>query len=127
MNKKCTEMQTRNMIREAATSTDVRKNKIMEMLMKIDHNSSQVIKKFGIGVGKEFSEIPARILDAPNLMYENGTAIVKNGQWRGENYHFLNPRKLVNWVLLIVDPRTQINHVHDFARMVSFIIKLIQI
>lgn len=113
-------MQTRNMIREAATSTDVRKNKIMDMLRRIDHNSSQVIKKFGIGVGNEFTEIPARILDPPDLMYDKDRiARPKNGQWRSENYHFLKPKDLANWVLLVVDGRTNINSVHTFAKMVS--------
>lgn len=62
INKKCTENQTRNIIKTAATSTDVRKQKIMALLQKITHNQSPVIRGFGLSIDGDFTKVPARLL-----------------------------------------------------------------
>lgn len=62
INKKCTENQTRNIIRTAATSTDDRKQKIMNLLRQITHNQSPVIQGFGLNVDGDFIKVPARQL-----------------------------------------------------------------
>lgn len=67
INKKCTETQTRNIIKTAATSTDVRKDKIMNLLRQITHNQSPVIRGFGLGIEGEFTKVPARQLGTTRL------------------------------------------------------------
>lgn len=62
INKRCTENQTRSIIRVAATSTDIRKQKIMALLEKITHNESPVIRGFGLSIDTEFAKVPARLL-----------------------------------------------------------------
>lgn len=116
--KKTTENQTRAMIREAATSTDVRKQKIMDMLRRIQYNQSNAVTGFGLTVGDRFAEIPARILDAPMLQY-NGRAIKpQRGEWRGENAGFLEAQKVINWGVLMLDNRTRESDVRDMCEMV---------
>lgn len=122
VNKKCTEMQTRNMIRIAATSTDERKRKIMEMLQKINHNSSDCVKSFGIQVDQNFTTVPARILDPPKLEYGNKrTVIPKRGVWRADGLPFLDPRGADLWAILVLDNRgVYPNQIQDFGNAVSF-------
>lgn len=62
INKKCTENQTRNIIKIAATNTDTRKQKIMDLLRKITHNQSPVIRGFGLNIEGEFTKVPVRQL-----------------------------------------------------------------
>lgn len=117
--KKCTEQQTRNMIRVAATSTDERKRKIMDMLKQIAHNQSQTLSEFGIKVGEQFSNVPARILDAPTLEYKNKQIKPSNGQWRIDNLQFLKAKPLTRYAVLLVDRRTRDDKVREFCSMVS--------
>lgn len=62
INKKCTENQTRNIIRKAATSTNERKDKIDDLVRQIAHNDSPIIRGFGLNVDPRFTEVPARQL-----------------------------------------------------------------
>lgn len=117
--KKCTEKQTRNMIREAATSTDVRKAKIMAMLQKMRHNEAPALKQFGIGVASEFTAVKARVLDAPTLEYGKMSKVrPMRGVWNPAG-EFLRPMAIPNWAVLIMDQRTNQHAVNDFIANVS--------
>lgn len=116
--KKCTEMQTRTMIKQAATSTDVRRKKIMDLLRNINHNACPTLQQFGVSVATDFSKVPARVLDPPVLEYANQKkAFPKKGVWEGGG-HFLFPVTLTNWAVLTLDQRTYENGVRDFTSMV---------
>lgn len=120
VNKKCTENQTRNMIKVAATSTDERKQKIMNMLRQITHNQSPTLKQFGIQVGTEFTNVPARILTAPTLEYSNNKTVVPaKGQWRVDNLQFLTPKALTRYAVLIMD--RNVRDVRQFCECVSVV------
>lgn len=122
INKKCTENQTRNIIRHAATSTDDRKAKIMNLLNQINHNQSPIIKGFGLGIDANFAKVPARQLDAPGIQYAgNKVAKPSRGVWRNENMEFLIPEAATEWSILNTNSRTRQNELEDLARMVSFI------
>lgn len=110
------------MIRESATSTDIRKQKILDMLKKIAHNESKTLQKFGINVGKDFTRVKARILDAPTLEYGNNRTVVPSkGQWRIDNVKFLKSSSLTKYAVLILDRNSNIeNDVRNFCKMVSF-------
>lgn len=115
-------MQTRNMIKVAATSTDVRKDKIMEMLRRISHNQSSALNQFGINVGSEFLNVPARVLDAPTLQYKNDTVRPAKGQWRIDNLQFLNPMTLTRYAVLVMDKYVRENDVRQFCDFVSVLL-----
>lgn len=119
INKKCTENQTRNIIRFAATSTDVRKQKIVDVLNTVRHNSSAVIQGFGLALNTDFAKVEARQLNAPIIQYANSkTQTVKNGVWRGEGMPFLVPESANTWAILNCNNRTRNNELQDLARMV---------
>lgn len=108
------------MIRVAATSTDIRKQKIMEMLQRIAHNQSPTLKEFGIQVGTGFTNVPARILPAPTLEYNfNRTIVPSKGQWRIDNVQFLQPVAMTRYAILVLDRYDQNNAVRSFAECVS--------
>ncbi|XP_055305200.1 protein argonaute-2-like [Sitodiplosis mosellana] len=117
INKKCTENQTRNIIRFAATSTDDRKQKIMKLLSQIRHNNSQTIQGFGLGVDANFAKVPARLLDPPVIEYSNKTMKPSRGVWRGENSAFLLPQAANEWSILNTNFRTKPNELKDLAKM----------
>lgn len=120
INKKCTENQTRNIIKEAATSTDIRKQKIMNLLNQIRHNESQTIRGFGLGIDENFVKVPARQLYPPVIQYGNSTLKPSKGVWRGENMKFLMPQNMpTEWSILNTNMRTRQNELDDLARMVS--------
>lgn len=118
--KKCTENQTRNMIKEAATSTDVRKKKLMDILHKIDPNRSPTVQQFGLQLDRKFAQIPARILAPPVLEYgDKKTVMPRDGVWRAENIPFIKSMQATNWGVLRLDERTQQSTVKELCGMVS--------
>lgn len=120
INKKCTENQTRNIIRFAATSTDVRKQKIMDLINQIKHNQSPIIKGFGLSLGTDFVKVPPRLLDPPKIQYKNKTLQPQKGVWRGEGMEFLVPKyTATKWGILNTNFRTQQNELNDLAGQVS--------
>lgn len=107
------------MIREAATSTDVRKNKILNILNQIKYNDASSVRGFGLKVDDKFAEIPARILEPPMLQYKDRTIRPQRGEWRPENMHFITPKEAVQWGVLILDNRVRESDVDGVCRMVS--------
>lgn len=113
------------MIKVAATSTDERKNKIMDMLKRIAHNQSPTLKQFGIQVGTGFTNVPARILPAPKLQYSNDRTIVPvKGQWRVDNLQFLQPQTLTKYAVLVMDRQVRDGDVRQFCDLVSFSLQI---
>lgn len=119
INKKCTENQTRNIIRFAATSTDERKKKIMDLVNQIRHNNSSTIQGFGLGIDTNFTKVPARQLEAPKIQYGNRTLVPSRGVWRGEGMQFLMPERATAWSILNTNFRTKQNELNDLAQMVG--------
>lgn len=110
------------MIKESATSTDIRKQKIMDILRKIAHNNSKCLNQFGLGVANEFTQIPARILDPPSLdYYGSKTARPQKGAWNPAG-PFLIPMTIENWAIYCLDARTNDNSLYDMGRKVKNIV-----
>lgn len=107
------------MIKEAATSTDVRKQKILGILNQIQYNNADAVKGFGLKVGDQFAEIPARILDAPMLQYKDRDIKPARGEWRAEGVNFIQAERAVIWGFLVLDNRLQESLVRDVCGMVS--------
>lgn len=120
INRKCTEEQTRNVIKIAATSTDTRKTKIMALLDQIKHNQSPIIRGFGLEVDSDFAKVQARCLAAPTIEYANNKLIqVRNGVWRGEGMPFLIPESANKWAILNANQRTRNDELNELAASVS--------
>ncbi|XP_076257754.1 protein argonaute-2-like isoform X5 [Rhynchophorus ferrugineus] len=100
---KSNEEQTRQMIRYAATSTDVRKKKISDGLRMADYNSSPAVREFNITVGSEFQQLEARVLEPPPLKYANRTEKVARGVWKSSI--FLKPATISLWTIAIAVQR----------------------
>ncbi|XP_059608120.1 uncharacterized protein LOC132255963 [Phlebotomus argentipes] len=115
--KKLTENQTRFMIKHTATSTDVRKTRIYEMLQKVNFNASPVVKEFGIEVGKDFVEVDARILDAPKLEYSQKKAeFPRNGVWQMREKQFIVPTTIDCWAVFVLETRRpDLVAIHSFV------------
>ncbi|KAF7403817.1 hypothetical protein HZH68_006611 [Vespula germanica] len=128
--RKMDEIQTSKMIKLAATSSDRRKEKIMEgvgillayMLrfraLKInDHPTMK--REFNLSVKSEFERVPARVLDAPKLNYNNNDIVsVMKGVWRAKK--FLNPSTLLDkqWTILnLVDRRIKDRDMYHLCDM----------
>lgn len=108
------------MIKVAATSTDVRKEKIMNMLHRIAHNQSPTLQQFGIQIGTGFTNVPARILPAPKLEYNNSKIVQPSkGQWRSDNFQFLQPMAMTRYAVLVLDRYDQTSAVRKFCETVS--------
>lgn len=115
-------MQTKNMVKLAATSTDERRRKIMDMLHQIAHNQSPALNQFGVTVGTDFAQIPARVLNTPELEYKNGKIVVPvHGRWRVESAQFLISKPLSKYAVLIMDKYVHDNQVKEFCGLVSYV------
>lgn len=104
--KKLTENQARNMIRESATSTKVRKQKILDALNNANLNMSNPVREFGFSVARDFEKVTARVLEPPLLDYQR-TVMVKKGTWNAMS--FMQPATITKWALVCFDKYCQMN------------------
>lgn len=108
------------MIRVSAVSTDQRKRNIMEMIRKVNHNQSPEIKAFGIEIGTEFIDVPARQLPPPLIEYANGKVVrPAKGVWQiMSGTQFLKTSGKWKWFVLNTDRFVQNGLLQRFAREV---------
>ncbi|XP_046807232.1 protein argonaute-2 isoform X3 [Lucilia cuprina] len=134
LNRKDKDRQVQNMIRYAATSTNRRKQKIMELLRYFDHNDNPIIREFGLRIGSNFIKVPMRLLPAPYMEYLQGQTVTTfKGAWRMDdikNVKFLITSKPPNghkWAILYEEST---NHrgitYHDLETFKSNVIKTSQ-
>ncbi|KAG5862205.1 Protein argonaute-2, partial [Gonioctena quinquepunctata] len=103
-NRKMTENQTSTMIKYSATSTNIRKDKIMTALNQAKHNQSHTVREFGFSIANEFEKLDARILQPPDLSYNNNRVITPTkGVWRGEK--FIQGMTINKWTIAFADRR----------------------
>ncbi|KAH8360426.1 hypothetical protein KR200_004639 [Drosophila serrata] len=120
MNRKDAATQVSNMIKVAATSTNERKAKIMDLLKFFHHNLDPTIGRFGLRIANDFIMVHTRTLAPPQVEYQgNKCCPVRNGSWRIDNMRFLkaNP-KVHKWAIMFFDPprgrKMPFNQVADF-------------
>ncbi|KAH8258621.1 hypothetical protein KR038_002221, partial [Drosophila bunnanda] len=124
LNRKDEATQVSNMIKFAATSTNERKAKIMDLLKFFKHNSDPTISRFGIRIANDFIMVHTRTLVPPQVEYQgNKCCSVRNGSWRIDNLRFLKAKSKVHkWAILYFDsPRGRkmpFNQVADFEHKV---------
>lgn len=92
----------------------------MELLNKVQHNQSPIIRGFGLELDTNFAKVPARCLNAPKIQYSGNKLVeVKNGVWRGEGMPFLIPESANKWAILNANQRTKNNELQELAEIVS--------
>lgn len=117
--KKCTENQTSAMIREAATRTDVRKQKIIDLLRTLNPNASRAVQQFGLRLNTSFANVKARVIGPPMLEYGGKTMVKpKFGVWRAENFAFIAPQEATVWGVLTLT-RVDRSLVENFCQTVN--------
>lgn len=118
VNKKLTETQTRNMIRQAATDTTTRRQNIERSVQRAGFDRSLSMKEFGITVDTRPQEVEGRILNPPVLQYSNRqTQQVFKGVWRGSQFH--QGMALNSWSILCLDSRTRDDSIRKLESEVS--------
>ncbi|KAH8360848.1 hypothetical protein KR084_009124, partial [Drosophila pseudotakahashii] len=124
LNRKDGATQVANMIKFAATSTNERKSKIMNLLNFFQHNADPTISRFGIRIANDFIVVSNRTLTPPQVEYQgNKWCAVRNGSWRMDSMRFLEPKpKAHKWAIVYFDPphgrKMHFNQVGDFERQV---------
>lgn len=111
------------MIRQAAGSTDQRKEKIMRLLKQVNHNGSKTIQSFGLKVDNEFIDVPARLLNPPMIEYKNRKTVEpKRGAWAMAGNQFLESVSgRTKWCIIIADKYMYEEPVMDFAKKVAIL------
>lgn len=110
-NKKCSPKCVASMIKYSATSTEVRKKKIMELLNKINYAKSDgEIKGFGIDVDKKFQNVEGRVIAPPIIKYSDGTAQPRAGVWNGKKF-LETQNEQIKWAIINCDSRTTIQSI----------------
>lgn len=119
MNRKTTPKQTSAIIKIAATSTIVRQKSTMELVRQIGYNDAPVIKEFGLKIDDKFAEVPARILQPPNIEYGDNKFVRpdKGVWWRNDNI-YLKPQMAPVWGVLNIDRRTDMYKINDLCQKV---------
>ncbi|XP_069693993.1 protein argonaute-2-like isoform X2 [Periplaneta americana] len=114
INKKMSETSTSAMIKQAATNTDVRKEKIRNALRSVNFNDDPCVREFGLSVGGEFEKVKARVLPPPDLEYRDQQKVKpRSGVWRGAS--FINSPELKSWIILNLDRYTREDTLWNFA------------
>ncbi|XP_076181590.1 argonaute 2 [Ptiloglossa arizonensis] len=112
--KKMDEVQTTKMIREAATNTQKRKEKILNGFANMKLNEQPTLaKEFNLSVEGNFEKIPARVLKAPILKYKEREVNVFKGTWRADK--FLKSCCLPDnsWTILNLDTFVRDRDLHE--------------
>jgi len=114
--KKLSEMQTANMVRNAARPPAERRQTIENCIKDIKYNQDPVLVEFGITVTENFASIPARVLPQPVLAYANGEKQPSAGVWKIDKSLFTKAVRINRWVVLNLDNRTNMQSIKNFER-----------
>ncbi|XP_026461963.1 protein argonaute-4 isoform X2 [Ctenocephalides felis] len=114
--KKLTELQTRNMIKCAATPTDMREKKIMDAFNNSKIENHPAVKEFNLSIDSKFERVDARVLDPPILEYAAGKVVTpREGVWKSDREKFLKAVNIQNWTVLNLDFRTRNDRIEYFC------------
>lgn len=102
LSKSMTPDQTSNMIRCAATKPAVRKQGAIDAVARVNHNSDETCKAFGISIDPKMMQVPARVLPAPMIQYDDRKLIEPRfGAWNNRhNMKLAKAAPFINWAVL---------------------------
>ncbi|KAK2467586.1 hypothetical protein APHAL10511_000441 [Amanita phalloides] len=107
---KLSDEETRQMIRVACNPPDIHARNIIETGFPIlgfqEQKRAPILATFGIEVGNEMSNIPARVLRPPKLVYGEGRTSMREGAWNVLDFKFQRGAEVNSWwVLHVNDPK----------------------
>ncbi|KAF1987595.1 Piwi-domain-containing protein [Aulographum hederae CBS 113979] len=107
---KLNDTQTRDMIGFAVQPPKQRWEAVQHGLDMLEWDKDPFHKNFGFKISPQRTEVTARLLPAPNILFQNAKIDANKasgGQWRIDKMKFLTPntRPLVAWGVCVVDPR----------------------
>lgn len=79
-----------------------------------------ITQEFGVQVNGTLTRVGARVLNPPQLLYQQKPVTVQKGVWRAQAFHQTQSEPVRNWTILNLDQRLQDNVIYDFH---SFLIK----
>ncbi|KAL5290574.1 AGO2.2 family protein [Megaselia abdita] len=99
-------------VKYAASNTQERKAKIMELFKHFHGTRSPIIERFGVTLGDKFIRLEASRLFAPNISYRGGNLKPFKGKWNlTDNLKFLEPAAPVpsplKWAIVNLDQYTK--------------------
>ncbi|XP_026825457.1 protein argonaute-2 isoform X2 [Ooceraea biroi] len=101
VNRKLSENQVREMIKQTTTDAPTRKRRIEDAFARIQVNESNVMKnEFHLSVQTEMKKVPARVLPPPQLQYAKRTAIVNKGVWQPSEFNEAMHLENYSWTIL---------------------------
>ncbi|KAG6450694.1 hypothetical protein O3G_MSEX006730 [Manduca sexta] len=101
-NKQLNERQLSTMVREAATPPDIRKQKIEEVIQKMNYSANPYFKHFGLEISQDFFSVESKVLEPPLLQVGMARGVTpRDGSWQAKT--LLRPKTLDAWGFIAVD------------------------
>lgn len=100
-NKKTSGRVTAAIIKYSATTADVRKSKIHDLLKNVNYSND--LRDFGIEINKKFETVNGRVIDAPKIKYAGRTEFVRQGVWNGGDFLETPAESQINWAIINCD------------------------
>lgn len=99
--KKMTESQTSEMIKKTARPPVERFREIQQIVRRADFNNDPYNREFGIRVSTDPLQLDGRVIDPPNVRYNNDRRIMpRDGSWDMRDKQFFRGAEITSWVLL---------------------------
>ena len=117
--KKLTDKQTADVIKQTAVKATERLSYIQNWINKSSIEKDPILKEFNIDVSLKLVEVDGRVLESPDIAYgaQNGVSsrkISEMGSWDHRNFKFNKPVKIEKWVLINYSNRVREQQANDF-------------
>ncbi|GLD98460.1 hypothetical protein PINS_up007157 [Pythium insidiosum] len=115
------ENDTAEIIRQTSQKPRDRQRRIMDQLHETGFQNDPYLQEFGMKFDQRMETVQARILDAPEVQYNNVSERPANGAWNLRDRTFVFGAKLSNWGVVVepgahVDKRQMENFIQAFCR-----------
>ncbi|MCO5608592.1 hypothetical protein L7F22_062805 [Adiantum nelumboides] len=109
--------QRQKMIDQARQPPNERRDAVQKAMDVSDYSSNELIKDFGVRIDKKMRNIPARLLDAPTLIFgESRQETPKGGRWNLNNKSLAKAATISTWAVLSFDGRMPPHAVENIAK-----------
>ncbi|KAI5077233.1 hypothetical protein GOP47_0007057 [Adiantum capillus-veneris] len=109
--------QRQKMIDQARQGPDERRSAVQKAMDASDYASNDIIKDFGVRIDPRMRKVPARLLDAPALIFgESRQETPRGGRWNLNNKSMARAATISSWAVLSFDGRMPPHAVENIAR-----------
>lgn len=108
----------REMIKYANTDTNERKNRILNARYSVNYNQFAGVNEFGLTVSQQLQRLDGRVLDTPQITYQNRSIEVEDGQW--DSQQFFLAAEIKNWYIINLDINMNHGTLENFAKLVRY-------